>query len=164
MFLSDSYVIGNELCEYLGINQSCLSTYRKEREEQEDFTSAIRLSGTVFINLDSPHLHDYLRVPKSARNFTSLKNMLPVSYLRDFHELREKDLKSIGGEKINIFKNIFWVFKDSFINEVTPKRPNVTRTVTYVLPKLESIKLLKEGKIQGIIPLSSHRDFVYYYV
>lgn len=164
MFLSDSYVIANELCEYLGIEQSSVSIYRKQRERANDYLSIVRLSGTSFVNLDSLNLPSQLKVPKEKRNFTSLRNKLPVSYLRDFHELRETDLKALGGEKISAFKSNFWVFEDSFLQKVIPKYPNVTRTITYVLPKIESAELLQKGKINGIIPLSSHRDFVWYYV
>lgn len=170
MLLSSNYVIGHEVCKYHNISISSLSMYRREREDAEDFTSIIKMNGETLINLDSEQLPNGLRVPHEDRtsdNFTDIRNMLPLSYLTSHHELKERDLKKIGGFCTTINGAKYWAFEEDFVKRVTRKGKN---TITYILSDSETQDCLRKKQIVDYIhldhetPKRESRNLVWYFV
>lgn len=172
MFLKSNYVLGSELCEYLGIAMANLSIFRREREHEEDFRTVQKYGNTIVIDLDSHSGKSRFPISPEERksaNFTDLTNSLPIPFLWEEHELRLSDLKIIGGKEIKACRSRLWVFSDEFVQRITPKNKS-SSVVLYILNDTETKECLQKGLIRDFIPLTKEtpskesRNLVWYYV
>lgn len=164
MFLNKNYVLGNELCAYLGINQANLSILRKERELQEDFSTVQKLSGTVVVDLSSRHLPNNFRLSADdivCANFTEIHDKLPLSYIKEELNLTEAELKVLGAEEVLVkYQNLKEIKLWKFPEYLTKLR----NPIPYTLNAEEYEKCLKNKQIAGGVKLKPSKYFVWYFL
>lgn len=165
MFLNRNYVLGNELVKYLGVTPSLLSMARKDLIHNEDYTTILKLGGTVLVNGNSRNLPSVFQVNldvlRDESIFTNMSNKLPIPYVSRELQITRKELNIIGGKEIKIGSTRFWEFEDDFVKKLTKR---TKKTIPYILDAESYFKCLQLNQIEGGIMLKPNKYFTWYFV
>lgn len=162
MYLTEDYILANELVDFMGVNISNISGFKKQMEEEDDEVTIISMGSCSFINRKSPKLNNIIRRGLESSEevgfeFTNFSDKLPSGWFRDEFGINDSDAEKCGFilEKVRISNKDFFVFSPEFIEKTRGQ-------LLYVLPKAEAEQLYKERKISGIEPLNNKRHMTWY--
>lgn len=118
-FLNKKYILANELCDAMQINIANISGLRKEFEHEDDYTTILKRSGSIFVNTKSEKIPNNLTqgIRKFRDKFTDVSNIAPPSWLKLEYDISSTDLLHpfFGAEEISISGKRFFRFSDDFV-------------------------------------------------
>ena len=157
MFLNKSYILANELVDQMDINIANISILRNHFENEDDFTTIVKMKNCNFIKKDSTKLPANIKKGIAQYQFTEMYNKLPCSWVNEEFPISDtKWIKSgIVKEKITIKGKQFYVFSDEFITTTHKK-------IVYMLNKEETEKCTQLNQIEGSIQISNDKFITWY--
>lgn len=160
MFLSNDFVLGNELHEKMNFSKSVISIARAELADKGFHDTIIKLAGTTAVNINDHRLPKYVQ-PSKDISFTRLTDRLPIAYLRNEVGFDEDTLKRIGGREEVVSNVRLWVFEPEFVETIHKRNKN---TVFCDLTKDEYEKYSKNGSIVSAVKVKNNRYLGWYFV
>lgn len=159
MFLSNDYILANELTKKMNIHIANISMLKQRLEDQNNETDMVKLNNCTFINKKSIFLPKNIREGIKKNIFTDISNKLPVTFVKSEYEITEREMNNSGiiqGKK-KIAGKDFYVFNNDFVEKVK-------NSIVYVLDKKETEECSKNGDINGFVKLSKNKFLTWYYI
>jgi hypothetical protein len=164
MFLSNDYVLSNEIVQKSGIHIANISMGIKTLQESDSKSgSVVKYGNCTFLNKQAKTLPTYLKnyIHNPLWTFTDFSNKLPVTFLQAELGVSFKDIQSAmkkNGIDVKIEEvsgKQFAVFPVEFVEEMRD-------STWYILPEDEYLECLKSGDIEGGFAISKSRYFTWY--
>lgn len=157
MFLSDNYILANELVQKMDIHIANISILKNNLERLNNTKDIISLKKCSFINKDSLMLPNNILVGIFSNEFTDISDKLPVTYVRSEFGITYKELQKSGIllGKVKIAGKQFYHFTPEFVEKMKNK-------TVYILNKKETLECERNKDIDGYIQLGKNKFLTWY--
>lgn len=157
MFLSENYILANELVSKMNVNIANVSMIRQKFEDENDLTTIIKMNSCNFIKSNSSKLPQTFQRSINSNTFTDFTNKLPCTWLKEEFNVTEREWfnSKIVTDKVKLYGKEFYVFSEDFIKKVKNR-------ILYVLDKEETQKCYQNNQIEGYIQLSNNKFMTWY--
>lgn len=159
MFLSNQYVLANELVQYMDIHIANVSKVINDLELAGDCSTIVKINSYTFIR-DSNNLpnnfRQALRTGFYENRFTDVSKMVPSTWLRTELDVTPKELVDAG-----IAKSVLVAGKPmvEFTEEMYLK---LRRSVPYILNAAETEECFNNKQIDGYVQLKKNKFLTWY--
>lgn len=161
MFLSDKYILANELTTKMEIHIANISNLIDKLENENKFDDFKKLNSCTFLKRDSINLPKNIKegIEQFSSELHTFTDKLPSTFLYSEYGLSKSNMikSKIFKEEMEIYGKTFYVFTDEFIKKVK----NCT---LYILPEIEAKQCLLDKEIIDYIKISKNKCITWYTV
>ncbi len=137
LYFTDEHVLGNEVCEILGIHIANISNIKSDK--------ILKVGNCPILSKYDLSITKKIRNTMFSNNITSLKNKMSLSYFKSEYNMTDSEiLSTIATEIQTIAGKKFIKYTDDFINKI--KQPNNIDNLIYVC-NLNEFKELQNEEV-----------------